>query len=128
MAVRMVRLGTERVRNEGLRIGAVRRPPRGVPRSRFASGNWYDVWLPNLAPSAQTIRLARAGDTARRWAAFARRYRAEMSAPDNIRLLDLLAALSHSTSFSVGCDCADESRCHRSILRRLLVDRGAAVL
>jgi uncharacterized protein YeaO (DUF488 family) len=128
MAVRMVRLGTERVRNEGLRIGAVRRPPRGVPRSRFASGNWYDVWLPNLAPSAQTIRLARAGDTARRWAAFARRYRAEMSAPDNIRLLDLLAALSHSTSFSVGCYCADESRCHRSILRRLLVDRGAAVL
>jgi uncharacterized protein YeaO (DUF488 family) len=128
MAVRIVRLGTERIRNEGLRIGTVRRPPRGVPKSRFAPGNWYDIWLPNLAPSAATIRLARAGDPARGWAVFARRYRAEMAAPDNIRLLDLLAALSHSTSFSVGCYCADESRCHRSILRQLLVDRGAVVL
>jgi uncharacterized protein YeaO (DUF488 family) len=128
MAVRIVRLGTERVRNEGLRIGTVRRPPRGVPRSRFASDDWYDVWLPQLAPAAETIRLARGGDSARRWAAFARRYRAEMAAPDNIRLLDLLAALSHTTSFSVGCYCADESRCHRSILRRLLVDRGAVVV
>lgn len=128
MAVRIVRLGTERVRNEGLRIGTVRRPPRGVPRSRFAPGNWYDVWLPQLAPSAGTIRLARAGDSPRGWAVFARRYRAEMAAPDNIRLLDLLGALSHTTSFSVGCYCADESRCHRSILRQLLVDRGAVVL
>lgn len=127
MAVRIVRLGTERVRNEGLRIGTVRRPPRGVPKSRFASGNWYDVWLPQLAPAAETIRLARAGDSAR-WAAFAKRYRAEMAAPDNIRLLDLLAALSHRTGFSVGCYCADESRCHRSILRQLLVERGAVVL
>jgi uncharacterized protein YeaO (DUF488 family) len=128
MPVRIVRLGTERVRDEGLRLGTVRRPPRGVPKSRFASGNWYDVWLPNLAPSAKTIRLARAGDSTRQWGAFAKRYRAEMAAPDNIRLLDLLAALSHGTSFSVGCYCADESRCHRSILRQLLVDRGAAVL
>ena len=128
MAVRIVRLGTERVANEGLRVGTVRRPPRGVPKSRFASGNWYDVWLPNLAPSAGTIRLAQAGDSARQWAALARRYRAEMAAPDNIRLLDLLAALSHGTNFSVGCYCEDESRCHRSILRQLLVDRGAAVL
>jgi uncharacterized protein YeaO (DUF488 family) len=128
MAVRIVRLGTERVRNEGLRIGTVRRPPRGVAKSRFASGNWYDVWLPNLAPSAETLRLARAGDPTRGWAAFARRYRTEMAAPDNIRLLGLLAALSHSASFSVGCYCADESRCHRSILRQLLVDRGAVVL
>lgn len=128
MAVRIVRLGTERVRNEGLRIGTVRRPPRGVAKSRFASGNWYDVWLPNLAPSAETLRLARAGDPTRGWAVFARRYRAEMAAPDNIRLLDLLAALSHGASFSVGCYCADESRCHRSILRQLLVDRGAVVL
>ena len=124
MAIRIVRLGTERVRNEGLRIGAVRRPPRGVPRSRFASGNWFDAWLPQLAPAAETIRLARGGDSAR-WAAFARRYRAEMAAPDNIRLLDLLAALSHTTSFSVGCYCADESRCHRSILRELLAELGA---
>jgi len=128
MAVRIVRLGTERIANEGLRIGTVRRPPRGVPKSRFASDNWYDVWLPNLAPSAATIRLARAGDSTRRWAAFVRRYRAEMAAPDNIRVLDLLAALSHSSSFSVGCYCADESRCHRSILRQLLVDRGAVLL
>ena len=128
MAVRIVRLGTRRARNEGLRIGTVRRPPRGVPKSRFASGNWYDVWLPNLAPSAETIRRARASDSAREWAAFARRYRAEMAAPDNIRLLDLLTAMSHSTNFSVGCYCADESRCHRSILRRLFVDRGAVVL
>jgi uncharacterized protein YeaO (DUF488 family) len=128
MAIRIVRLGTERARNEGLRIGTVRRPPRGVPRSRFASDNWYDVWLPQLAPSAETIGLARGGESPRRWAAFARRYRAEMAAPDNIRLLDLLAALSHTASFSIGCYCADESRCHRSILRRLLVDRGAVLL
>jgi len=127
MGVRIVRLGTARTANEGLRIGTVRRPPRGVPKSRFASANWYDVWLPQLAPSAGTIRLARSGDSSRGWAAFARRYRAEMGAPDNIRLLDLLAALSHSTDFSVGCYCADESRCHRSILRRLLADRGAVV-
>ena len=128
MAVRIVRLGSKRAANEGLRIGTVRRPPRGIPKSRFASGDWYDVWLPQLAPAAETVRLARSGDSSRGWAAFARRYRAEMAAPDNIRLLDLLAALSHTTSFSVGCYCADESRCHRSILRQLLVDRGAAVL
>jgi uncharacterized protein YeaO (DUF488 family) len=128
MPVRIVRLGTARAANEGLRIGTVRRAPRGVPKSRFASGNWYDVWLPQLAPSAETIKLARGRDSTRPWAAFARRYRAEMADPDNIRFLDLLAALSHRTSFSVGCYCADESRCHRSILRQLLVDRGAAVL
>ena len=128
MAVRIVRLGTERVRHEGLRIGTVRRPPRGVPKSEFASGNWYDVWLPNLAPASETVKLALASESPRQWAAFVRRYRAEMATPDNSRLLDLLAALSHGTNFSVGCYCADESRCHRSILRQLLLDRGATVL
>lgn len=128
MAVRIVRLGTERAPNEGLRIGTVRRPPRGVPKSEFASGNWYDVWLPNLAPAPETVKLAQAGDSPRQWAAFARRYRAEMAAPDNNRVLDLLAALSQETNFSVGCYCEDESRCHRSILRQLLLDRGAEVL
>jgi uncharacterized protein YeaO (DUF488 family) len=128
MAVRIVRLGSARIRGEGLRIGTVRRPPRGVPRSNFASGNWYDVWLPNLAPAAETVKRALAAETPGQWAAFVRRYRAEMATPDSSRLLDLLAALSHETNFSVGCYCADESRCHRSILRELLQDRGATVL
>ena len=128
MAVRIVRLGTERVPNEGLRIGTVRRPPRGVPTSEFASGNWYDVWLPNLAPASETVKLAQASDSPRQWAAFARRYRAEMASADNSRVLDLLAALSHGTNFSVGCYCEEESGCHRSILRQLLLERGAGVL
>jgi uncharacterized protein YeaO (DUF488 family) len=127
MAVRIVRLGTRRVPNEGLRIGTVRRPPRGVPKSRFAADDWYDVWLPNLAPAAETVKLAQGSSSTREWAAFARRYRAEMARPDASRVLDLLAALSHGTNFSVGCYCADESRCHRSILRRLLIERGAEV-
>jgi uncharacterized protein YeaO (DUF488 family) len=127
MAVRVVRLGTNRRPNEGLRIGTVRRPPRGVPRSRFSSDDWYDVWLPNLAPTAETVKLARNGGSARDWAAFARRYRTQMADADNSRVLDLLAALSHTTNFSVGCYCEDESRCHRSILRQLLLDRGAKV-
>jgi len=128
MAIRIVRLGTGRVPNEGLRIGTVRRPPRGVPKSEFASGNWYDVWFPNLAPAAETVKLGQASDSPRQWAVFSRRYRAEMAIPDNARALDLLAALSHETNFSVGCYCEDESRCHRSILRQLLLDRGAEVL
>jgi uncharacterized protein YeaO (DUF488 family) len=127
MAIRIVRLGTGRVPNEGLRIGTVRRPPRGVPKSEFASGNWYDVWFPNLAPSPETVKLGQASDSPRQWAVFSRRYRAEMAIPDNARALDLLAALSHETNFSVGCYCEDESRCHRSILRQLLLDRGAEV-
>jgi len=127
MAVRIVRLGTERARNEGLRIGTVRRPPRGVPRSKFSSGNWYDVWFPNLAPAPQTIKLALGAEAQRQWGAFVRRYRAEMAAPENGRVLDLLAALSHEANFSVGCYCEDESRCHRSVLRQLLLDRGAKV-
>ena len=125
MVVRVVRLGTRRHPREGLRLGTVRRPPRGVPRSRFASGNWYDVWLPDLAPAADTVKLAQGAVTPREWSAFARRYRAEMASPANSRLLDLLAALSHTTNFSVGCYCEDESRCHRSLLRELLRSRGA---
>jgi len=127
MVVRIVRLGTRRHPREGLRLGTVRRPPRGVPRSRFASGNWYDVWLPDLAPAADTVKLAQGAVTAREWSAFARRYRAEMASPANSRLLDLLAALSRTTNFSVGCYCEDESRCHRSLLRELLRSRGARI-
>jgi uncharacterized protein YeaO (DUF488 family) len=127
VAVRIVRLGTERSPREGLRIGTVRRPPRGVPKSEFSSGNWYDVWLPNLAPSAETVKLGLRAASAREWGAFVRRYRAEMAKPENGRVLDLLAALSHESNFSVGCYCEDESRCHRSVLRELLRDRGARI-
>ena len=127
MAIRIVRLGSERFPNEGLRIGTVRRPPRGVPKSKFSSGNWYDVWLPNLAPAAETVKLALAAENERQWAAFVKRYRREMASPENSRVLDLLAALSQQTDFSIGCYCEEESRCHRSVLRRLLVERGAEV-
>ena len=128
MAIRIVRLGTERAAQEGLRIGTVRRPPRGVAKSAFSSGNWYDVWLPNLAPSAENVKLALAAESQREWRAFVKRYRKEMASPENSRVLDLLAALSHGSNFSLGCYCADESRCHRSILRELLLERGAKVL
>jgi uncharacterized protein YeaO (DUF488 family) len=128
MASRIVRLGTKRTPNEGIRIGTVRRPPRGVPKSKFASDNWYDVWLPNLAPSAATIKLAQSAESTGQWSPFLKRYRMEMSDPDNSRVLDLLAALSHESNFSVGCYCEDEDRCHRSVLRQLLIDRGAKVL
>ena len=127
MTIQIVRLGTPRAAGEGLRIGTVRRPPRGVPKAKFASENWYDVWFPNLAPSAATVKLAQDAASEREWAAFAKRYRSEMAAPDASRVLDLLAALSHSADFSVGCYCADESRCHRSVLRELLRERGAEV-
>ena len=127
MAVRIVRLGTARIRNEGLRIGTVRHPPRGVPKSEHAAQNWYDVWLPELAPSAQTVKLGQTAATEREWAAFVKRYRAEMAAPEKIRILDLLAAMSRQSNFSVGCYCAVESRCHRSVLRVLLEERGAQV-
>ena len=128
MAVRIVRLGTDRSPHEGLRIGTVRRPPRGVPKSEFSSGNWYDVWLPNLAPSPQTVKLGLGAKSQREWNALVKRYRAEMAIPEKSRVLDLLAALSHDSNFSVGCYCEDESRCHRSILRELLRDRGAKIL
>ncbi|HEY8068580.1 MAG TPA: DUF488 family protein [Burkholderiales bacterium] len=127
MTARIVRLGTPRLSGEGLRIGTVRRPPRGVPKEKFASGNWYDVWLPDLSPSEATVKLAQKADSDAEWKVFARRYTKEMAAPAASRLLDLLAALSRETDFSVGCYCEDESRCHRSILRQLLKEHGAKV-
>src|SRR5262245_54654514 len=127
MAITVVRLGSERARGEGLRIGTVRRPPRGVPRSQHATQNWYDVWLPNLAPSAKLMRETRIQDDPSAWNAFARRFRAELRRPDASHLLNTLAALSHDADFSIGCYCADERRCHRSILRRELQDRGARI-
>jgi uncharacterized protein YeaO (DUF488 family) len=115
------------VKAEGLRIGTVRRPPRGVPKHEFASRNFYDVWLPNLAPSEALLKRALQADDERAWRFFARSYRSEMKRPDASRVLDLLAALSHGADFSVGCYCVDEARCHRSVLRALLEDRGARV-
>lgn len=125
MTASIVRLGTARTRGEGLRIGTVRRPPRGVPKAQFASGNWYDVWLPELSPSEATVKMGQKAETDAQWHAFARRYEREMGAAGASRVLDLLAALSHTTNFSVGCYCEDEARCHRSVLRRLLKERGA---
>lgn len=125
MSVRVVRLGTPRLPDEGIRIGTVRRPPRGVPKEDFSRKDWYDVWFPNLAPSLQTMKLGQRGESATDWGAFARRYKAEMSAPDARHALGLLATLSHSTNFSVGCYCEREDRCHRSILKELLIERGA---
>jgi uncharacterized protein YeaO (DUF488 family) len=125
MSIRIVRLGTPRQPGEGLRIGTVRRPPRGVAKSQFAAQNWYDVWCPELAPSARLVKQALAAKTDREWNAFVKRYRSEMAAPEKERLLDLLAALSRQTNVSVGCYCADESRCHRSVLRALLEEHGA---
>jgi uncharacterized protein YeaO (DUF488 family) len=125
MPVRIVRLGSPRANAEGLRIGTVRRPPRGVPKADFAKRDFYDVWLPNLAPSEELVKQALGAQDERAWKTFVRRYRAEMKRPDARYLLDFLAALSHGTSFAVGCYCADESRCHRSILRELLEERRA---
>lgn len=127
MSVRVVRLGSERTADEGTRIGTVRRPPRGVPKSGFAVQNWYDVWFPVLAPSAETVKLALAATTPAQWRQFVRRYRAEMAAPGASQALELLAALSHGTNFSVGCYCEDEARCHRSVLRQLLIEKGASL-
>ena len=125
MAIRVVRLGSPREEDEGTRIGTVRRPPRGVPKSAFASQNWYDVWFPNLAPSVETMKLGQQAGTPGEWAAFTRKYRAEMATPENSHALELLAALSRQTNFSVGCYCQDEAHCHRSILRELLAEKGA---
>jgi uncharacterized protein YeaO (DUF488 family) len=127
MTIRIVRLGTDRAPNEGLRIGTVRRPPRGVPKCEYSSQNWYDVWFPNLSPSPETLKLGQAAKTESDWKNFFRKYRAEMTTPENGRTLDLLAALSHETNFSMGCYCADETHCHRSALRALLMERGAQV-
>lgn len=135
MAIRIVRLGTPRAAGEGLRIGSVRRPPRGVPKARFAADDWYDVWYPELSPTPQLMRLglsshAEPDSAASReaWARFERGFRRQMAAPGPARTLDLLAALSHQTDFSLCCYCADEARCHRSLLRALLAARGARML
>ena len=125
MAIRVVRLGSPRAKNEGLRIGIVRRPPRGVPKSEFARQDWYDVWFPNLAPSVDTMKLGQQAGTPAEWTAFTRRYRAEMATPENAHAVALLAAMSHQSDFSVGCYCEHEARCHRSLLRELLVAAGA---
>jgi len=127
MAVKIVRLGAARSTNEGLRIGTVRRPPRGVPKTEFASQDWYDVWYPNLAPSVETMKLGQSVESDKDWAAFSKKYRAEMNEPDASRNLDLLAALSHQANFAVGCYCENEARCHRSLLRGLLQERGASI-
>lgn len=127
MAVRIVRLGSPRGKGEGTRIGTVRRPPRGVPKSEFATRDFYDVWLPDLAPSDALVKQGLAAGTDRAWAAFVKKYRAEMKKPEPARLLALLAALSARSDFSVGCYCEDESRCHRSVLRELLKDAGATL-
>jgi uncharacterized protein YeaO (DUF488 family) len=127
VVARIVRLGSARATDEGTRIGTVRRPPRGVPKTEFASQNWYDVWFPNLAPSVETMKLGQAAQTPAQWLAFTKRYRAEMSTPENAHAIELLAALSRQTNFSVGCYCESEAHCHRSILRALLVEQGAEV-
>ncbi|MEX1181697.1 MAG: DUF488 family protein [Gemmatimonadota bacterium] len=127
MSVRVVRLGTSRLPGEGTRIGTVRRPPRGVPKAQFSSGNWYDVWFPLLAPGVETMKLGLGAETDAEWAKFSKKYRSEMAAPDAKRSIELLAVLSHTADFSVGCYCEDEDRCHRSILRQLLSASGASM-
>jgi uncharacterized protein YeaO (DUF488 family) len=126
MSVSIVRLGSPRKPNEGLRIGTVRRPPRGVPKSEFASRDFYDVWYPNLSPGAELVKEALAAKDEKSWAAFRRKFRREMDQHDAARTLDLLAALSHHADFSIGCYCEDETRCHRSVLHELLIERGAS--
>ena len=128
MTIRIIRLGTPRAGNEGSRLGTVRRPPRGVPKSAYATQDWYDVWFPNLAPSVGTMTLGQAAQTPAQWAAFTKKYKAEMAAPEPARTLDLLAALSRQANFSMGCYCESEAHCHRSVLRALLVERGAKVV
>ena len=127
MVIRVVRLGSARTADEGTRIGTVRRPPRGVPKSQFAAQNWYDVWFPNLAPSVETMKLGQHAGTAAQWAAFSKKYRSEMATPDNAHAIELLAQLSRQANFSVGCYCENEAHCHRSVLRALLIEKGAKV-
>ena len=125
MAIRVVRLGSDRIPGEGLRLGTVRRPPRGVPKAEFATRNFYDVWFPTLSPSAETLKLGLQAANDRAWAVFIKRFRSEMARPEASAALNLLAAMSHQVDFSIGCYCEDESRCHRSVLRELLAERGA---
>jgi uncharacterized protein YeaO (DUF488 family) len=127
MTIRIIRLGTDRLPGERTRIGTVRRSPRGELKTEFTARNWYDVWFPNLAPSVATMKLGQAATTPAQWAAFMRKYRAEMAAPDSSHTLELLAALSQQSDLSVGCYCEVEARCHRSVLRQLLLDKGARV-
>ena len=127
MAIRVVRLGSPRAPGEGLRLGTVRRPPRGVPKAQFAARDFYDVWLPELSPSEALVRQALGAADARAWRAFAARYRAEMKRPEAEHLLGLVSALSQRVELSVGCYCADEERCHRSVLRALLAEHGAVL-
>ncbi len=127
MSIRVVRLGTARIPGEGTRIGTVRRPPRGVPKTQFSSQDWYDVWFPNLAPSVETMKFGHKAASQAQWSAFKRKYKAEMAAPQAKHDLELLAAMSHTTDFSVGCYCQNEDDCHRSILRQLLIENGAEV-
>lgn len=125
MTVRIVRLGAPRAAHEGVRLGTVRRPPRGVPKADFSRRDFYDVWYPVLAPSVASMRLGLAADSDKQWKVFARKYRAEMATPAASQSLDVLAALSHEANFSVGCYCENEARCHRSLLRELLTNLGA---
>lgn len=128
MSIRIVRLGSPREDDEGLRIGTVRRPPRGVPKSDYAKRDFYDVWLPNLSPSPELMKEGRSAQDDKSWSVFKKKFRSEMNAPDASKVLDLLAALSHQTSMSLGCYCEDENRCHRSVLRELLDERGAKLI
>ncbi|GAB6905635.1 DUF488 family protein [Desulfosarcina cetonica] len=127
MTIRIVRLGSDRHKNEGLRIGTVRRPPRGIPKSEYSTQNWYDVWFPNVAPTNELMKIGQAVKTEKDWITFAKKYRSEMKDPEKSRIIDLLAALSHNSNISVGCYCENESRCHRSILKELLAERGAKI-
>jgi uncharacterized protein YeaO (DUF488 family) len=128
VAIRIVRLGTKRFEGEGSRIGTVRIPPRGVRKSEYASQNWYDVWLPNIVPTSDLMKLGRTAESEKEWSAFVKKYRTEMTDPEESRIIDLLAVLSHDANFSVGCYCENEERCHRSILRELLEERGASLV
>lgn len=128
MGIRIVRLGSDRAPGECLRIGTVRRPPRGVPKTEFSRQNWYDIWYPNLAPSIETMKLGQHADDDAQWNVFTKRYRAEMKQADAMRTIELLARLSHGADFSMGCYCQLESRCHRSILRDLFKEQGAVLI
>jgi uncharacterized protein YeaO (DUF488 family) len=128
MAIHIVRLGSPRTPDEGLRLGTVRRPPRGVPKAEFARRDFYDVWQPLLSPSAELVAEAKAATHEKAWDAFRRKFKAEMNHPAPSQLLDLLAALSHQTSLALGCYCEDEAHCHRSVLRELLTARGASIV
>jgi uncharacterized protein YeaO (DUF488 family) len=127
MAISIVRLGGDRQKNEGLRIGTDRRPPRGVSKTEFSSQNWYDTWLPNLSPSPDTMKMGKNVKTDKEWESFTKTYRKEMAKPENTRIIELLAALSHNTNFSVGCYCENQARCHRSVLKELLIEKGARI-